>query len=161
MSIKIGASQLRFLMQNRIGINVSGELVKLPEAPHGLERMTQHGRNGFMPLGAYSYSDGYSPELTRVGRYCSIGENLSVFGNTHPSDRASTSPVFYAPRRFGKWGGDMSMLHHLVPSEEENQGITVGNDVWIGGDVAFKDGISIGDGAIIAYRSVATSDVPP
>lgn len=160
MSLMINAPQLRFLMKNRIEINVSGESVKLPEAPHGLERMTQHGRHGFMPLGAYSYSHGYSAEFKRIGRYCSIGENVSVFKNTHPSDRASTSPVFYAPRRFGKWGGDASMRHHLVPFVEDGIGVTVGNDVWIGGDTAFKDGVTIGDGAIIAYRSVVTQDVP-
>ena len=37
----------------------------------------------------------------------------------------------------------------------------IGNDVWIGEFVTVKGGIRIGDGAVIAARSVVTHDVPP
>ncbi len=37
----------------------------------------------------------------------------------------------------------------------------LGNDVWIGYDVLVMPGVKIGDGAIVAARSVVTSDVPP
>lgn len=37
----------------------------------------------------------------------------------------------------------------------------VGNDVWIGYDCLIMPGITIGNGAIISSRSVATADVPP
>jgi virginiamycin A acetyltransferase len=37
----------------------------------------------------------------------------------------------------------------------------VGNDVWIGYDSMVMPGVTIGDGAIIATRSVVVSDVPP
>ncbi|MET0982628.1 MAG: CatB-related O-acetyltransferase, partial [Telluria sp.] len=36
----------------------------------------------------------------------------------------------------------------------------IGNDVWIGFDALIMPGVTIGDGAIIAARSVVASDVP-
>jgi virginiamycin A acetyltransferase len=36
----------------------------------------------------------------------------------------------------------------------------VGNDVWLGYDATVMPGVRIGDGAIIAAKSVVTSDVP-
>ena len=37
----------------------------------------------------------------------------------------------------------------------------VGNDVWIGSDVTIMPGVRIGDGALIAAKSVVTRDVRP
>ncbi len=37
----------------------------------------------------------------------------------------------------------------------------VGNDVWIGMDACIMPGVKIGDGAIIAAKSVVTKDVQP
>jgi virginiamycin A acetyltransferase len=37
----------------------------------------------------------------------------------------------------------------------------IGNDVWIGYDALVMPGVTIGDGAIVAARSVVTADVPP
>lgn len=39
--------------------------------------------------------------------------------------------------------------------------IHIGNDVWIGARSIIMDGVSIGDGAIVAAGSVVTKDVPP
>ncbi|TYL21292.1 CatB-related O-acetyltransferase, partial [Streptococcus pyogenes] len=36
----------------------------------------------------------------------------------------------------------------------------IGNDVWIGMNTAIMPGVKIGDGAIIAAKSVVTRDVP-
>ena len=40
-------------------------------------------------------------------------------------------------------------------------GINIGNDVWIGANATILDGVSIGNGAIIAAGSVVTKDVMP
>lgn len=37
----------------------------------------------------------------------------------------------------------------------------IGNDVWIGMDTVIMPGIKIGDGAIVAAKSVITKDVEP
>ncbi len=39
--------------------------------------------------------------------------------------------------------------------------IVIGNDVWIGYEAVVLSGVTIGDGAIVAARSVVTKDVPP
>lgn len=44
----------------------------------------------------------------------------------------------------------------------ENKGDThIGNDVWIGYEAIIMQGVTIGDGAIIAGRAVVAKDVPP
>jgi virginiamycin A acetyltransferase len=48
------------------------------------------------------------------------------------------------------------------PGELPYKGDTVvGNDVWVGYDALVMPGVRIGDGAIVAARSVVTRDVPP
>lgn len=37
----------------------------------------------------------------------------------------------------------------------------IGNDVWIGAKATKMDGVTIGDGAIVAAGSVVTKEVPP
>jgi acetyltransferase-like isoleucine patch superfamily enzyme len=39
--------------------------------------------------------------------------------------------------------------------------IIIGSDVWIGTDAMILSGVTIGDGAIIASRSVVTENIPP
>ena len=39
--------------------------------------------------------------------------------------------------------------------------VSIGNDVWIGTEAFILSGVTIGDGAVIAARSVVTRDVPP
>ena len=38
--------------------------------------------------------------------------------------------------------------------------IVVGNDVWIGAEAMVTSGVTIGDGAVVAARSVVTKHVP-
>jgi len=48
------------------------------------------------------------------------------------------------------------------PGELPYKGDTViGNDVWIGYDSLIMPGVKIGNGVIIAARSVVVADVPP
>nr|WP_269204245.1 CatB-related O-acetyltransferase [Lysobacter silvisoli] len=49
-----------------------------------------------------------------------------------------------------------------LPEELPYKGDTVvGNDVWIGYQAMLMPGVRVGDGAIVAARSVVASDVPP
>ena len=38
--------------------------------------------------------------------------------------------------------------------------VTIGNDVWIGGNVTILPGVNIGNNVVIAARAVVTKDVP-
>ncbi len=56
---------------------------------------------------------------------------------------------------------------HPIDPEERNKHIgfaepvTIGNDVWIGGDVILLPGVTIGDGCSIGAGSVVTKSIPP
>lgn len=55
---------------------------------------------------------------------------------------------------------------HPLNIEERNKGleyakpITVGNNVWFGGNVAVMPGVTIGDNCTIAAGSIVTKDIP-
>jgi virginiamycin A acetyltransferase len=91
----------------------------------------------------------------RIGKFCAIARGVKFImnGANHQMDGISTYPFFI----FGNgWEG-------ARPGEGElpYKGDTViGNDVWIGFDALIMPGVRIGDGAIVAARSVVTSDVP-
>lgn len=106
-------------------------------------------------MGAFSYSSssglGYG---VKIGRYCSIAQNVKVMGAEHFTDWISTSPVFYGN---GYHDAEQDHVSHVYRTRRN---INIGNDVWIGNDVVLKSELNIGDGAIIASNSVVTKDVP-
>ena len=57
---------------------------------------------------------------------------------------------------------DWELNVERIPEAWDNKGdIVVGNDVWIGYEAVILAGVTIGDGAVVAARSVVTRDVPP
>ncbi|MGE5362681.1 MAG: CatB-related O-acetyltransferase [Bacteroidota bacterium] len=91
-----------------------------------------------------------------IGKFCSIacGTRFIMNGANHKLASFTTYPfpVFY----------DAWMTGQYVTEAWDNKGdIVVGNDVWIGFECLIMPGVTIGDGAIIASRSVVTRDVPP
>jgi virginiamycin A acetyltransferase len=91
-----------------------------------------------------------------VGKFCAISRGVKFImnGANHKMSGFSTYPF----EIFGKsW-------ERVTPQPDEYpfKGDTVvGNDVWIGYEVVIMPGVTIGDGAIIAAKSVVTKDVPP
>ncbi|WP_346393695.1 CatB-related O-acetyltransferase, partial [Vibrio cholerae] len=49
-------------------------------------------------------------------------------------------------------------LNRIFPYKGDT---VIGNDVWLGYESTIMPGITIGDGAIVASKSVVTQDVPP
>jgi virginiamycin A acetyltransferase len=117
-------------------------------------------------IGAFSYvCAGSVVANARIGRYCSISENVQIGMTRHPADWLTTSPISYVPdfmnfeRHFGHWVPEWRRgltLHEFEIRPET----VIGNDVWIGTNVYIKDGVTIGDGAIIGAHTVVTRDVP-
>lgn len=103
----------------------------------------------------------YVAEVSRIGfadigAFGSIGPNVLLGGlGSHPVDRLSTHPAFYSARL---QAGDTFSQIDII---EELPRVSVGNDVWIGAGSIVLDGVSIGDGAIIAAGAVVNKDVPP
>jgi chloramphenicol O-acetyltransferase type B len=92
--------------------------------------------------------------MVKIGSFCSLGpETLAGTGN-HPVDHLSTSPVFYSTMK--QCGGTFALKDCI----EERQTIEIGHDTWLGARVFIRDGVKIGNGAIVAAGSVVVKDVP-
>ena len=148
-----------------------GGRVRLPdtgriEAPSSLKwtRFEQ-----MLELGAFSYQvSGYAC-AARIGRYCSIGEDVQIGRQNHPLDWVSTSPAFYLGSRLFDLKRGFSGAEEFrssAPPRCSNGPPTrleitmIGNDVWIGHGAIITAGVTIGDGAVIGAGSVVTRDVP-
>ncbi len=108
-------------------------------------------------IGRYSYcSYGCTLIRCRIGRYCSIAEDVSIGLAGHPMTWVSTSPAFYDGR-----SKNIKKDIAALPDPIDVEVTEVGNDVWIGNGAWIKAGVHIGDGAVIGMGSVVTHDVPP
>ena len=117
-------------------------------------------------IGRYTFigTNSYLPESS-VGSFCSIGNNVQVIAETHPSRGfLSTYPVFYSTNRpCGKTFATEQLFTERLYVEKDGKKhrAIIGNDVWIGSNVTILGGITIGHGAIVATGAVVTKDVPP
>ena len=112
-------------------------------------------------IGAFSYIvQGSILGQSSVGRYCSIGSGVRIMGQSHPTDRVTTSTWTYGSnikRLVENDFGVTPIQSYDVPNEP---GVRIGNDVWIADNVTFKRNITVHDGAVIAANAVVTKDVP-
>lgn len=100
----------------------------------------------------------------RVGKFCSIAENVIVGLGMHPISYVSTHPSTYynTKRTLGFTYAEKSLYSPYRWLDKEEKIISsIGNDVWVGTGVIILDGVSIGDGAVIAAGAVVTKDVEP
>lgn len=105
-------------------------------------------RSGY--IGDYSYlGSGYIYDKVFIGKFCSIAQNVTLGPGNHYLDRISTYPVHI--RTLGESAEDFP----------EQQPTHIGNDVWIGNNAVVMQGVTVGDGAVIAAGCVVTKDVPP
>ena len=111
-------------------------------------------------MGAFSIiRHGATIHGLEMGRFCAIGAKLVCALPEHYSDWIGSSSVFL---RHYDWAD--SKDHYSVPATRKGlliRPVTFGSDVWVGRDVYIKGGVTVGDGAVIAARSVVTRDVPP
>jgi acetyltransferase-like isoleucine patch superfamily enzyme len=72
-----------------------------------------------------------------IGDYCQIAPNVSIYTAGHPVHPAARNTAY-------EYGID----------------ITIGNNVWIGGNSVIMPGIHIGDNVVIGAGSIVTKDIP-
>jgi virginiamycin A acetyltransferase len=97
----------------------------------------------------------FTGDKLRIGKFCMIASDVIFImnGANHLSDAISTYP-------FAIFGEDWSQA--MEGKQYPTKGDTVvGNDVWIGYGATIMPGVHIGDGAIIATKSIITKDVAP
>jgi virginiamycin A acetyltransferase len=92
----------------------------------------------------------------RIGKFCAIARGVKFImnGANHQMNGISTFPFFI----FGNGWETAQPTADELPYKGDT---AIGNDVWIGYDALIMPGVTIGDGAIIAARSVIAADVPP
>jgi maltose O-acetyltransferase len=104
-----------------------------------------------------------APFLCDYGYNIEVGENFYANFNLVILDVAKVvigDNVMIAPNVAIYTAG------HPVHPESRNSGyeygmpITIGNNVWIGGNVVINPGVKIGDNVIIGAGSVVTKDIP-
>lgn len=98
-----------------------------------------------------------------IGRYSSIGPNVSVIRGQHPTRQfVSTSPIFYSASN-GVVGETYVTKNFFDEFRFTLKGFTIeiGNDVWIGSDVSLMEGITIADGTIVAAGANVVNDTEP
>lgn len=99
-----------------------------------------YGRNISIGPGFYANHGTVILDCNRVtiGRDVMFGPNVQVYTAGHPVD--------VAERRRG---------------DEFARAISIGDDVWVGGNVVLLPGVTIGDGVTIAAGAVVNKSVPP
>lgn len=124
---------------------------KYKTMPYVLERID---------FGDFSYSwarflvyNAPTPARISIGKFCGIADSVTFLLNGNHQ--------FDAICQLGR----LEYLSIFDGSPWQNRiyhkgNITVGNDVWIAYRATIMEGVTIGDGAIIAAGSVVTKDVP-
>ena len=109
-------------------------------------------------IGEWTYGDpkvvdaGHGSSL-KIGRYCSIGGNVTIIlGANHRTDWVTAYPL---PAAFKGIEGIEGYV-----SDSRNS-VVIGNDVWIGEGAMILGGVSVGDGAVIGAGAVVSRDVAP
>lgn len=108
-------------------------------------------------IGDYTYiSNNSHIANSEIGKFCSIGPHVQMGLGNHPTDTfVSTHPAFFSTKK------QAQIAFTDIDLFEETKKTHIGNDVWVGANAILIDGVSIGDGAIIAAGAVVTKDVPP
>ena len=105
-----------------------------------------------------------SPFYTDYGYNCNIGSDCFINHNAYLMDCA---PITLGSHCFIGPNCGMYTAIHATIAEERNLGlekalpITVGDNVWMGGDVTILPGVTIGGNTIIGAGSVVIEEVPP
>lgn len=120
-------------------------------------------KNSFIGRGTYIYNNS-SLIHSSIGRFCSIGSNVSVVIGQHPTKKyVSTHPAFFSMLKQAGFTfvNKNTFKEFLTVDKNEEYAIKIGNDVWIGFGVMIMEGITIGDGAIIGTGALVTKDIEP
>lgn len=86
----------------------------------------------------------------KIGRFTSIGQNVSIQEFNHNMARPSTYAMNYH-----------FFTHNFGDDVVSKGDIIIGEDVWIGSNVSILSGVKIGRGAVVAAGTVVCKDVPP
>ncbi len=112
----------------------------------GAERFEEHVTHHYEFLG----------DKLIIGKFCAIAKGVEFVmnGANHRMNSVTTYP-------FNIMGEGWEKATPALTDLPFKGDTVVGNDVWFGAGITVMPGVHIGDGAIIAARSVVTKDVAP
>ena len=105
-----------------------------------------------------------SPFYTDYGANCRIGAGSFLNHGVYLMDGA---PITLGRNCFLGPGCGLYTANHPLNAAQRAQGweralpITLGDDVWLGGNVVILPGVTVGSGSVIGAGSVVTHDIPP
>lgn len=116
-------------------------------------RLNRVELQGTIWVGFASYlNSGTIRSYVEIGRYCSIGREVSLGLGHHNVAGLSGSPFFE----------HLNPTHTLkLASTEPKRRVMIGHDCWIGDGVKILSGVKIGHGSVLAAGCVVTRDVAP
>lgn len=91
-----------------------------------------------------------------IGKFCALARGVKFImnGANHKLDGFSTYPF----QIFGNGWEKVDPHSEELPYKGNT---VIGNDVWVGYETVIMPGVQVGDGAIIAAKSVVVGDVAP
>jgi len=101
--------------------------------------------------------------------WCDYGYNISIgknFYSNHNLVILDGAKVTFGDNCFIAPNCGFYTAGHAIDYPQRNMGleyafpITVGNNVWIGGNVVVLPGVTIGDNVVIGAGSIVTKDIP-
>lgn len=135
-----------------------GFMAKIERCNFGYSNtLFEHSSLYDVSIGDYSYVGRLNRLMhVDIGKFTCIGSEVLAGLGKHPTKHyVSIHPAFYSPIPWAQ----ISFVKKLIFKEFER--IKIGHDVWVGARAIILDGVSIGNGAIIAAGAVVTKDVPP
>jgi acetyltransferase-like isoleucine patch superfamily enzyme len=130
------------------------------EVPVSLGKACFHGT---CEVGAFTYFNGPCEVFhAKIGRYCSIAPDVIIGPGEHPTGLLSTHPFAFGGggNRF-KGVSEYEAICMNGGSIVRHRETKIGNDVWIGARAYIAQGVSLGDGCVVAAGAVVTKDVEP
>ncbi len=102
----------------------------------------------------YHYS--FMGDKLIIGKFCAIatGVKFIMNGANHKTSCFTAYP-------FSLFGNGWEKVIPKIEDLPFKGDTVIGNDVWIGYDALIMPGVKIGDGAIIAAKSIVTKDILP
>ena len=97
----------------------------------------------------------FSKDRLTIGKFCALARGVKFImnGANHQLSGFSSYPFYI----FGNGWEKVTPQDNELPFKGDT---VVGNDVWIGYESIIMPGVTIGDGAIVAAKSVVVKDVP-
>lgn len=119
----------------------------------------------YSTLGLRTYDNGakvwrWTKTPLTIGKYCSIAHNVNfiVDEGFHAVSQITNYPLVNNLFEKNEYI-DSYQKDEYLKKINQKEGITIGNDVWIGMGTYIMPGVSIGNGVTIGANSVITKDI--